>query len=37
MASFLKLEQGLKDFLDLKIYRTFIKLLNQIERKTKKT
>ena len=37
MISLLKLEQALKDFLDLEIYRAFIKLLYQIERKTKKT
>ena len=37
MVSFLKLEHALKDFLDLEIYRAFIKLLDQIERKTKKT
>ena len=37
MASFLKLEQALKDILNLEIYRAFIKLLDQIERKIKKT
>ena len=36
MVSLLELEQALKDFLDLEIYRAFIKLLDQIERKTKK-
>ena len=36
MVSLLELEQVLKDFLDLEIYRAFIKLLDQIERKTKK-
>ena len=33
----LKLEQALKNFLDLEIYRAFIKLLDQIKKKTKKT
>ena len=37
VVSLLELEQALKDFLDLEIYRAFIKLLDQIERKTKKT
>ena len=37
MTSLLKLEQALKDILNLEIYRAFIKLLDQIERKTKKT
>ena len=37
MVSLLKLEQTLKDFLNLEIYRAFIKLLDKIERKTKKT
>ena len=37
VVSFLKLEQVVKDFLDLEIYRLFIKSLDQIERKTKKT
>ena len=32
----LELEQALKDFLDLEIYRAFIKLFDQKERKTKK-
>ena len=36
VVSFLKLEQALKDFLDLEIYRAFIKLLDQTERKNKK-
>ena len=33
----LELEQALKDFLNLEIYRAFIKLLDQTKRKTKKT
>ena len=37
VLSLLKLEQILKDFLDMEINRAFIKLLDQIERKTKKT
>ena len=37
VVSFLKLEQVVKDFLNLEIYRALIKLLDQIERKTKKT
>ena len=37
MVSFLELEQAPKEFLDLEIYIVFIKLLDQIERKTKKT
>jgi len=37
VVSLLELEQALKEFLDLGIYRVFIKLLDQIESKTKKT
>ena len=37
MVNLLELKQALKDFLDLEIYRAFIKLLDKIERKTKKT
>ena len=37
MVSLLELEQALKKLLDLEIYIVFIKLLYQIERKTKKT
>ena len=33
----LELEQALKDFLNLEIYRAFIKLLDQMERKAKKS
>ena len=36
VAAFLEFKQELKDFLDLKIYRAFIKLLGQMKRKTKK-
>ena len=37
MISLLELEQALKYFLDLEIYIAFIKMLDQKERKTKKT
>ena len=37
MVNLLELEQVLKKLLDLEIYIVFIKLLYQIERKTKKT
>jgi len=37
VVSLLELEQALKELLDLEIYILFIKLLYQIERKTKKT
>ena len=37
VVSLLELEQTLKELLDLEIYIVFIKLLYQIERKTKKT
>jgi len=36
VVTFLELEQALKDLLNLEIYRGFIKLLYQIERKTAK-
>ena len=37
VISLLELEQALKEFLDFEINRAFIKLLDQIERKSKKT
>ena len=36
VVSLLELKQTLEDFLNLEIYRAFIKLLDQIERKNKK-
>ena len=36
MITLLEFEQALKNFLDLKIYRVFIKQFDQIKRKTKK-
>jgi len=35
VVTHLELEQALKDFLDLKIYRALIKLLDQTKRKTR--
>jgi len=37
IVTLLELKQVLKKILNLKIYRTFFKLLNQTERKTKKS
>ena len=36
VVTLLEFEQVLKDFLDLKIYRLFIKLFDQIKKQTKK-
>ena len=36
VISLLEFKQALKNFLDLKIYRVFIKQFDQIKRKTKK-
>ena len=36
MITLLEFEQALKNFLDMKIYRVFIKQFDQIKRKTKK-
>jgi len=37
VVTLLELKQVLKDFVNLEIYRAFIKLLGQMERKAKKS
>ena len=36
MVALLEFEQALKDFLNLEIYKVFIKIFDQLKRKTKK-